>query len=327
MSSAASFFEFDRPSVLFEDRRHEVEAQRQEQPAGLEGIDHAASDLDGEGLERAWITDMQRYFNLFDDRKLALDIFTVVEDGRLDFRVKYEYPGIKSVYERVQLDSCEGRPEITSLPAREALVEFLVRLSLQQYREIPAPTDYVDQAQQIASIARQILDAEANVEDTAEATLRVYAIISAIPNEEVPPDEWDDVDVDEEQEEEYSDPDDMQQLLQQMAMGMDMELRPDEEQDYESSEEVDYRGDFKPELVQLLTQLRMQQDAGAETNGEPITQEQLEELLQNSAELDLQAVEGDLQETQGMFADNLLKEAGMQLPDNPDFSNGPFRAH
>ena len=46
--------------------------------------------------------------------------------------------------------------------------------------------------------------------------------------------------------------------------------------------------------------------------------------MQNSAELDLQAVEGDLQETQGMFADNLLKEAGMQLPDNPDFSNGPF---
>ena len=200
-------------------------------------------------------------------------------------------------------------------------------MSLQQYREIPAPTDYVDQALQIASIARQILDAEANVEDTAEATLRIYAIISSIPNEEVPPDDWDDVDVEDEQEEEYSDPDDMQQLLQQMAMGMDMELRPDEEQDYESSEEVDYRGDFKPELVQLLTQLRMQQDAGAEANGEPITQEQLEELLQNSAELDLQAVEGDLQETQGMFADNLLKEAGMQLPDNPDFSNGPFRAH
>ena len=47
-------------------------------------------------------------------------------------------------------------------------------------------------------------------------------------------------------------------------------------------------------------------------------------MLQNSAELDLEAVEGDLQDSQGMFADNLLKEAGMQLPDNPEFSNGPF---
>ena len=315
------FFEFDRQSILFEDRRHEVELQRTDDSSQT---DVAVQDISGDGLERAWITDMQRYFNLFEDRKLSLDVFTVVEDGRLDFRVKYEYPGIKSAYARVQMDSSEGRPDITTLPAREALVEFLVRLSLQQYREIPAPHDYVEQARQIASVARQILTEEATVEDTAEATLRIYAIISSIPNEEVPQDEWDDVDVDDDQEEEYTDPDDMEQLLQQMSMGMDMELRPEGEQDYESSEEVDYRGDFKPELVQLLTQLRMQQDGGADAIGEPITQEQLEELLQNSAELDFQAVEGDLQDTQGMFADNLLKEAGMQLPDNPEFSNGPF---
>ena len=168
-----------------------------------------------------------------------------------------------------------------------------------------------------------MLNAEAAVEDTAEAALRIYAVIASIPNEEVPPDEWDDVNVDENQNEEYSDPDDLQQLFQEMAMGMEMEFRPEGEQDYDSSQEVDFRGDFKPELVQLLTQLRMQDGAG-DASGDPITQEQLEELLQNSAELDLQAVEGDLQDTQGMFADNLLKEAGMQLPDNPEFSNGPF---
>ena len=321
------FFEFDRPSALFEDRRAEVERERANESARAAAQDDAVAtdDLQNDGGERAWITDMQRYFNLFEDRKLSLDVFTVVEDGRLDFRVKHEYPGIKAAYVRVQIDSCEDRPDITELPAREALVEFLVRLSLQQYREIPAPSDYVEQARQIAAVARRILTPEATVEDTAEAALRIYAIISSIPNEEVPPDEWDDVDVDEDQDEDYADSEDMRELLQQMGMGMDMELRPEGEQDYESSEEVDYRGDFKPELTQLLAQLRMQQQEGpADASGEPITQEQLEEMLQNSAELDLQAVEGDLQETQGMFADNLLKEAGLQLPDNPDFSDGPF---
>ena len=241
------FFKFDTPSALFEDRRQEVEEQKGAEAGAAE------MELSGEGMERAWITDMQRFFNLFEDRKLALDVFTVVEDGRLDFRVKYEYPGIKSAYARVQLDSLERRPEITEMPAREAMVEFLVRLSLQQYREIPAPHDYVEQARQIVAVARQVLNAEATVEDTAEAALRIYAIISSIPNEEVPEDDWDDVDTEEDQDEEYTDPDDMQELLQQMAMGMDMEFRPDSEQEYESSEEVDYRGDFKPELVQLLT--------------------------------------------------------------------------
>ena len=322
------FFKFDNPSALYDDLRYEAEIKRA--AASPNGAVNGAGDpvaLVGDGPDdesgRAYITDMQRFFNLFEDRQLALDIFTVVEDGRLDFRVKYEYPGIKASYQRVQRDAAGDRPDITEMPAREALVEFLVRLSLQQYSEIPAPSDYADQARQIAAIAQHILDVEATVEDTAEATLRIYAIISEIANEEVEPDDWEDVDVEQEQDEEYEDPDDMQQLIQQMAMGMDMEMRPDAEQDYESSEEVDYRGDFKPELTQLLTQLRMQ-EGGAEGEGEPITQEQLEELLQNSAELDFEAVEGDIQETQGMFADNLLKEAGLQLPDNPDFSNGPF---
>ena len=75
---------------------------------------------------------------------------------------------------------------------------------------------------------------------------------------------------------------------------------------------MDYRGDFKPELAQLLTQLRMQkQDQMGETSGEPITQEQLEELLQNSAELDLQAIQGEIENSSGLFADNIMKETGM----------------
>lgn len=313
-------FEFEEPSTIFQDRRADLEKNKvqKERPEGEEQVE-------GEGLERAWITDMQRFFNLFEDRKLSLDIFTVVEDGRLDFRVKHEYPGIRSIYSSVQTDSYEGRPEIESLPVREALVEFLVRLSLQQYDSIPAPTEYVEQAKQITNIARRVLDASSTVADTAEATLRIYAIIAAIPNEEVPPEDWEDVDTSEEQQEEYTDPDEMEQLLAQLAEGMELELRPDSESDYESSEEVDYRGDFKPELVQLLTQLRMQdQQSAGEASGEPITQEQLEELLQNSAELDLQAVQGDIQNSQGLFADNLLKEAGMNLPDNPEFGQGPF---
>ena len=79
----------------------------------------------------------------------------------------------------------------------------------------------------------------------------------------------------------------VQRLDIQNSYPEEMELRSDGESDYESSEEVEYRGDFKPELVQLLSQLRMQdQQSAGETQGEPITQEQLEELLQNSAELE-----------------------------------------
>ncbi|MFQ5934171.1 MAG: hypothetical protein ACE5KI_05975, partial [Dehalococcoidia bacterium] len=60
--------------------------------------------------------DLERFFNLFSDRKLAYDIFTVTEDTRLDSRVKYEYRGIKGSYQATQRGSLEERPEIDSLP-------------------------------------------------------------------------------------------------------------------------------------------------------------------------------------------------------------------
>ena len=343
-------FEFETQSALFDDLRSKLEEIRIEsasqkleeqveaalhkteesEPVESNKTDSEETELSGSeetapGLERAWLTDMQRFFDLFEDRKLALDIFTVVEDGRLDSRVKIEYPGIKSSYQKVQTDSHENRVDIKELPAREALVEFMVRLSLQEYEGVEAPIRYADEARKIATLAKRVLVREATVEDVSEASLRIYAIIAGIPNEEIPPEDWDDMDFEDENEDEYEDPDDMEQLLQQIGMGMEMELRPEGEEDYESMEDGDYRGDFKPELAQLMTELRMQQqDQMSDAEGEPLTQEQLQELLENSAELDLQAVQGEIQESSGMFADNIMKEAGADMPQSPENSQGPF---
>ena len=309
-------FEYHRPSTLFKDMRPELSGWE----AG--GVKVPPTEADGAG--RVWVTDMQRFFDLFDDRQLALDIFTVVEDGRLDARVKGEYRGIKRDYLRVQQDSLQGRPQIESLPIREAMVEFLVRLSLQQYDSLAAPALYVAGARKAAGIAKKVLRFGATVEDSAEATLRIYAIISQIPNLEVPPDQWQDVDIDNDSEEDYLDTDD-QELLQQLVQGMGLHSRSEEEREYESSQDVDYRGDFKPELVQLLARLRSRQEEPAgEESSEPITQEMLEELLKNSAELDLEAVEGDPGKTSGAFAHNMLKEAGLNMPSTSELGQGPL---
>ena len=66
------------------------------------------------------------------------------------------------------------------------------------------------------------------------------------------------------------------------------------EQDYSSPQEVDYRGEFKPELSQLLSQAQMQMMDGAEFAEDemgdmtPLTQEQLEQMMKNSADIDIQ---------------------------------------
>ena len=311
-------FEFGKTSALFRDMRSKVESDKEK--GNSEAVGSPGKDITG--VERDWVTDMQRFFNLFEDRGLSLDIFTVVEDGRLDTLVKLEYPGLRRAYTGVQQDSLAERPDIESLPLREAMVEFIVRLSLEQ-TTIPAPKRYVNEARSIARIIKRVLVPEATVEDVAEATLRIYAIISHIPNEEAPPEEWETVDVTD--EEEYVDSNFMQELLQQLAQGTEMEERSDQEEEYESTREVEFRGDFKPELVQLLSRLRMQhQDEGGETQGVPITQEQLQELLRNSAELNLQALQGKAANSSELFADNILRETGASLPQSQEFKQGPL---
>ncbi|MEE2884543.1 MAG: VWA domain-containing protein [Chloroflexota bacterium] len=309
-------FVFDESSRFFDDVRSDLEQARNEV------VTENYSDDDSEHTDISYTTDIQRFFNLFDDRKLALDIFTVVEDGRLDAKIKIEYRGLQNEYENIQSDSMTDRPEIKKLPAREAMVEFLVLLSLQQSDVIPVPKPCEEQAKTIRAIAKTVFVPDAKIEDVAEATIRIYALIYDITNEASSNMDWEDLNMEDSFDESYEDPADMQQLLQQMAQGADMEKRSEEEE-FQSSQEVGFRGDFKPELVQLLAQLRMQEgDAGAD-GSDPISQEALEELLNNSAELDLEAVQGDVQNTAG-FANKLMEEAGANLPDMGQPSQSPL---
>ena len=315
-------FEFERPSALFEDMRKRLAVKRRPQEKA------GTADGDGASDEPVWATDIQRFFDLFEDRSLALDIFTVVEDGRLDARVKVEYPGLSEAYIEVQNGSLQGRPEIESLPMREAMVEFLIRLSLQQYQGLSAPLKYAEEARKVARIAKRAKGVQgkvATVEDAAEATLRIYAIVAQIPNEQIAPEDWQQLDVDEDAEEDYADEEDLEQLLQRLMQDVGSEMRPEEGEEYSPSQDVDYRGDFRPELVQLLTQLRRQnEDQTGEEGSQAITQEMLEELLKNSAELELGASQGDMEKSSGTFANNMLKEAGLNVPNTPEFGQGPL---
>ena len=301
-------FEFDRPAARFENMRFELEKAR---PSGGGPLPSAA--------------DLQRFFDLFDDRQLALDVFSVVEDGRVDAKVKVEYRGIRRPYERVQRDSLESRTEIRDLPAREALVEFLVRVSLSGEGTIYVPSEHKSTARQIAAIARQTMTDQATVEDTAEATLRIYALLVQVANEEVDRDDWDPLDVEEEPESEsLSDPDAMNSLMEQMGAGSDPNAEQSEEQ-YDSPKPVDYRGDFKPELTQFLERLRNQgQGEEGDEQGEAITQEMLERLLESSVEVAQESPDGEARSLTDEMTENMLKEVGLQKPDSAEGGQGPL---
>jgi len=343
-------FEFEKPAAHFTNRRAEMEVEAesrlsQEQKALDErravmaqelAERQATGDLEVEmqlagqqpivpegqialGPSEAF-TDVGRFLHLFENRRLAFDLFTVLEDCRLDYRVGMEYPGIRKAAGRVQGESLAARPEIQELPLQEALIELLIHMSLEQFSELPVPKEYEDAAKMLAQILHELRSVQALVEDSAEATLRAYEIISRIENETQPEEEWEEQDLEEPgdfSEEEF------QELIDKLQAGMDAGGEQSEGESYDSPEPVDYRGDFKPEMVQLLT--RLQADAGQQGEGQPLTKEQLEQLLQESAELEMDAEEGEIDSSMTMFAQNIMKEAGTPPPSSqPGQGYGPL---
>ena len=87
---------------------------------------------------------------------------------------------------------------------------------------------------------RRLLSTQANVEDSAEATIRIYDLIAGVPNVEIPEEEWSTMDFD---EEELSD-EELEQLLDQLRSEpiFAESSSDDHEEAYESPPQVDYRG-------------------------------------------------------------------------------------
>ena len=256
------------------------------------------------------ITDMERFFDLFEDRRLAHDLFTIVEDTRIDTTVKREYAGIRKSLQRLQDEAMERRRPLEEMPAREAMVENLLRASLDGDSAIRWPAELSSLMNSPLRVLDRIRGEGASVEDSAEATLLLYEWLSKVPNVQLEPTDWDELNL----PPQSTDGEDDGEMLPGMsgAEGFEESNMPampgSDEQPYESPDPVDFRGDFKPELVQLLMKLKAQEGSGDQPPV-PLTKEQLKELLEKNVEISInEMVDGDLAESSGMFLDNLMKE-------------------
>ena len=73
----------------------------------------------------AWITDMERFFDLFDDRQLASDLFAHHRGHAHRHARRREYGGIRAAWMRTQENEARAPPPPSELPLRQALVENL----------------------------------------------------------------------------------------------------------------------------------------------------------------------------------------------------------
>ena len=282
-------FEFNTPSERFNDLRQQV----------AEGLGAAPG-----------VTDVASFFDMFPVRALAADVFSVVEDARVDHDLTGRYRGLAPHFFQVQQEALDARPPIQGMPAQQAMVELLIRMSLHETADATIPLPFRAQAEELAALLRQVQDHEANVEDAAEAALRVYHLISQIPNEMIAPDDWEQADL---RDTSFTEPD-VEDIIRNLQAQAE-EQQEEEGEGYESPDDVEYRGDFKPEMVQMLAKMRGQTSPTDESSSDAaqgISQEELEQMLRDSTEVEFDD-DADMQ----TVAANMMKEAGADAPQNP----------
>src|SRR5207244_9670260 len=130
---------------------------------------------------RVPLTDMERFFDLFADRRLASDLFAIVEDARIDVLISKEYAGIRRPYAERQQWELERRPAPEQMAPRQAVVENLVRTSLAGIDRIVWPSSLLPLMQDAGAVIETLRQPQALVEDAAETTVRMSELEHQIP--------------------------------------------------------------------------------------------------------------------------------------------------
>jgi nitric oxide reductase NorD protein len=124
---------------------------------------------------------LEQFTRLFGRSALAVEVYAVLEDLRIDAAARRRFPGLAAAFGRVQREALENRPDLTLLPPRAAVAEALVRLSLGA-RDVMAPPSLFDSLARVVAVARPLLSPAATAESSVEAAIRVYQVLAGLPN-------------------------------------------------------------------------------------------------------------------------------------------------
>jgi len=265
-----------------------------------------------ETLLKATVTEISRFYDLFEERALIAALFTIAEDTRIDAYVSREYGGVRNWLRQLQSDEVDRRSDVSRLPLRNAYVENLLRASLKRTDATRWPQVMRHFLADGIGALRVIEQVDATVQDSADVAATLYDLALRIPNTlaDGPAEDWAEAD------------DEMISMSPAMPGGAaDGEPQPtpssSEEPEFQAPTQPEFRGDFKPELVQLMMRLKQQQGGQGDTVSAPLTREQLMEMLENSPELMISDIaEGDFASSVGLFLTNLEKEGGTPKSDS-----------
>ncbi len=118
---------------------------------------------------------VQSLLDHFPDTLLAKNLWMIVEEGRIDYLLRHEYMGIRGDMDFVIVQQLRGRPPLSELPTRQAILEALLQLSVADSSEVPL--GIADLVSKAYAILKMVQHPTSTVDDSLKATCALYVLI------------------------------------------------------------------------------------------------------------------------------------------------------
>ncbi|MDE0205107.1 MAG: hypothetical protein OXP66_03675, partial [Candidatus Tectomicrobia bacterium] len=115
--------------------------------------------------------------------RLAHDLYSVLEEGRLDARLARCYPGLRQILRRAQAEALDSRRGLEGTSPVTGVLELLVRMGLGVHEDQPAPRGCETILRRLRETVHALRDPLATSHDAAEAAVRACDALSDLLEE------------------------------------------------------------------------------------------------------------------------------------------------
>lgn len=253
----------------------------------------------------------EQFFASFEQPDYARQLFTILEDARIDAFLARQYKGLRQDLTRLMRHSLTQRPALSALPLRRALLEGLLQLTLGAGLASDMPPALRLLLRHLQRRIQPVEQPDATVYETATAVTECYHLIMRIPQYatvQLAPEALAELAALTAAMDDDADMLALADMFQQAGEGADaMPIMPESDAPAIGTEPVQYRGDLKPDLIEKKLQLQefTEEFDRLQDGLSPLPPEVLKELLENG-QVDITSLqEGDLTGTSGLFLSDL----------------------
>lgn len=115
------------------------------------------------------------YFRLFPNPSWARSLWTILEDARVDFHLRAEYPGVRRDMDQIVALDLQSRPPLEGLPPRAAIHEALLQLSITDTTE--APLELAETISGAYDLLLELKKSPATATDSLRVLARLYRFL------------------------------------------------------------------------------------------------------------------------------------------------------